>query len=44
LKQFKELEKRVINEKRLENLKIFFGTSSQLQISSDQFKRTRSLL
>ena len=44
LKQFKESEKRYINEKRLENLKIFFGTSTQLQISSDKFKRTRSLL
>lgn len=30
LKQFQESEKRFINEKRLENLKIFFGTSSQL--------------
>lgn len=28
LKQFKESEKHIINEKRLEKLKIFFGTSS----------------
>lgn len=36
-------EKDVINKKRLDKIKTCFGTSAQLSISSDNFKRTTSL-
>ena len=36
-------EKDIINGRRLEKIKTCFGTSAQLSISSDHFKRTTSL-
>jgi len=37
-------EKEKINSKRLDTLKTGLGTSSQMPVSSNDFKRTKSLL
>lgn len=42
-KDFWQNEKDIINGRRLEKIKTCFGTSAQLSISSDHFKRTTSL-
>jgi len=44
LKANAQSERDIINNKRLQSLKIQFGTSSQMPISSEDHKRTKSLL
>jgi hypothetical protein len=43
-RNFADSEKEVVNNKRLQSLKVCFGTSSQMPVSSDDHKRTKSLL